>query len=86
MKKQETGNIPRTAEDILRLPETRIDQRAGSLSIIGKGIRKKDSMQLLLGKPLFTEDIAPQDCLVVKLVRSPHANAIVRTIRTDAAL
>ena len=37
---------------------------------VGKSVRKKDSLQLLLGKPVFTEDIAP-DALVVKLLRSP---------------
>ena len=48
---------------------------------VGKSVRKKDSMQLLLGKPVYTEDIAP-DALVVKLLRSPHANAMVKTIDT----
>lgn len=42
-------------------------------------------MQLLLGKPVYTEDIAPSDALVVKLLRSPHANAIVTTINTKTA-
>ena len=44
---------------------------------VGKSVRKKDSLQLLLGKPVYTEDIAP-DALVVKLLRSPHANAMVK--------
>ena len=52
---------------------------------VGKSVRKKDSMQLLLGKPVYTEDIVP-DALVVKLLRSPHANAIVETIDTSKAL
>ena len=51
---------------------------------VGKSVRKKDSLQLLLGKPVFTEDIAP-DALVVKLLRSPHANAIVEDIDTSKA-
>lgn len=51
---------------------------------VGKSVRKKDSMQLLLGKPVYTEDIAP-DALVVKLLRSPHANAMVRAIDTSKA-
>ena len=51
---------------------------------VGKSVRKKDSMQLLLGKPVYTEDIAP-DALVVKLLRSPHANAMVKTIDTSKA-
>ena len=51
---------------------------------VGKSVRKKDSLQLLLGKPVYTEDIAP-DALVVKLLRSPHANAMVRAIDTSKA-
>ena len=51
---------------------------------VGKSVRKKDSMQLLLGKPVYTEDIAP-DALVVKLLRSPHANAMVESIDASKA-
>lgn len=51
---------------------------------VGKSVRKKDSLQLLLGKPVYTEDIAP-DALMVKLLRSPHANAMVKTIDTSKA-
>ena len=52
---------------------------------INKSVRKKDSMQLLLGKPVYTDDITPDDALVVKILRSPHANAIVESINTDIA-
>ena len=52
---------------------------------INKTVRKKDAMQLLLGKPVYTEDITPDDALVVKLLRSPHANALVNTIDTKVA-
>lgn len=52
---------------------------------VGKPMRKKDSMQLLLGKPVYVDDITPKDALVVKLLRSPYPNAIVKAIRSDAA-
>ena len=52
---------------------------------VGKSVRKKDSMQLLLGKPVYTQDVVPDNALVVKLLRSPHPNAIVREINTTAA-
>ena len=51
---------------------------------IHKSVRKKDSMQLLLGKPVYTDDITGP-ALVVKLLRSPHANAIVKEIHTEIA-
>ena len=53
---------------------------------INKPIRKKDAMQLLLGKPVYTDDITPGNALVVKLLRSPHANAIVQEINTSTAM
>ena len=53
---------------------------------INKPVRKKDAMQLLLGKPVYTDDITPNQALVVKLLRSPHANAMVQEVNTAAAL
>ena len=52
---------------------------------VGKSYRKKDSMQLLLGKPVYVDDITPKDVLVVKVLRSPHANALVKKINTVIA-
>ena len=52
---------------------------------INQPVRKKDSMQLLLGKPVYVEDIVPKDALAVKLLRSPHANAIVEEINISVA-
>jgi len=52
---------------------------------VNKSIRKKDSMQLLLGKPVYTDDVTSDDALIVKILRSPHANAIVDAIDTTTA-
>ncbi len=57
-----------------------------SYSYVGKAIRKKDSMQLLLGKPVYVNDVAPNDALIVKVLRSPHANAIIKNIDIKTAL
>ena len=48
-------------------------------------VPKTDAMSLVTGKPVYTDDLAPSDCLIVKLLRSPHANAWVEEIKTDAA-
>ena len=55
------------------------------MKTVNKPFRKKDAMQLVTGQPVYMDDIIPQDCLIVKLLRSPHANAIVRTINTAVA-
>ena len=52
---------------------------------VNKSFRKKDSLQLLHGKPVYTADVTPNDALIVKILRSPHANAIVESIKTDTA-
>lgn len=54
-------------------------------SFINKPVRKKDAMALLCGKPVYTDDITPSDCLVVKLLHSPHAHALIKEIKTDIA-
>ncbi len=55
------------------------------LTVVSRPVRKKDAMQLVTGKPVYTDDIAPKDCLIVKLLRSPHANAYVKKIDAEAA-
>ena len=50
-----------------------------------KPVPKTDAMSLVTGKPVYTDDLAPSDCLIVKILRSPHANAWVEEIKTDAA-
>ena len=54
-----------------------------SYRIIGKPLPKKDADMLLRGKGVYTSDLCPADALVVKILRSPHANAIVEEIKTD---
>ena len=53
---------------------------------INRAVMKKDALALVTGKPVYTEDIAPSDCLVVKALRSPHAHAIVRSVDKSMAL
>ena len=52
---------------------------------VNRSIRKKDAMQLVTGQPVYMDDVVPQDCLIVKLLRSPHANAFIETIDTGKA-
>ena len=55
------------------------------MKTVGQPIRKKDAMALVTGQPVFTDDIAPKNCLIVKVLRSPHANAMVRSVKKDLA-
>lgn len=55
------------------------------MKIVNQSYRKKDAMQLVTGQPVYTDDLVPNDCLLVKVLRSPHANAIVESINTAIA-
>lgn len=56
------------------------------MKTVNQSMRKKDAMQLVTGQPVYMDDVIPQDCLIVKLLRSPHANAVVQEIDTSRAL
>ena len=56
------------------------------MKTVNQPMRKKDAMQLVTGQPVYMDDVIPQDCLIIKLLRSPHANAIVQEIDTSRAL
>mgnify|MGYP000479608099 CR=1 FL=1 len=52
---------------------------------VNKPVRKKDAMNLLLGKPAYVDDVTPTDFLVVKVLRSPHAHALIEDIDVETA-
>ncbi len=56
------------------------------MRVVGQPVRKKDAMSLVTGKPVYMDDLAPKDCLIVKVLRSPHANAIVEEVNTKIAM
>ncbi len=55
------------------------------MKYVNKGIRKKDAMALVTGQPVYTEDLVPNNCLIVKVLRSPHAHALIEEINTTIA-
>ena len=56
------------------------------MKVVNQPIMKKDAMALVTGKPVFTNDKAPKECLIVKLLRSPYANAMIKSINTQFAM
>ena len=47
------------------------------MKYVNQPMVKKDAMALVTGKPVYTDDIAPKDCLIVKVLRSPYAHALI---------
>ncbi|WP_298201522.1 xanthine dehydrogenase family protein molybdopterin-binding subunit, partial [Desulfosporosinus sp.] len=52
---------------------------------VGQSIRKIDGMAIAMGKPVYTEDLAMPNALVVKILRSPHAFAKITSIDISKA-
>lgn len=55
------------------------------MKYVNKGVRKKDAMALVTGKPVYTDDVTQGKSLIVKLLRSPHAHALIEEINIDKA-
>ncbi|MDO5714380.1 MAG: molybdopterin-dependent oxidoreductase [Tissierellia bacterium] len=55
------------------------------MDYIGKKIKKVDSSSLLQGRKCYTDDLAPENTLVIKLLRSPHPHANIVHVDTEKA-
>lgn len=64
----------------MRLPDSREPGK-----YVGTPIVKKDAEALVTGKPVYADDLAPENCLIIKILRSPHAHAMIREIDTSKA-
>lgn len=53
---------------------------------VKKARQKIDAKGLITGRPAYSDDLAPRDALVVKLIRSPHAYARIKSIDASEAL
>ncbi|HUO42609.1 MAG TPA: xanthine dehydrogenase family protein molybdopterin-binding subunit [Methylomirabilota bacterium] len=54
-------------------------------SLIGKSVERVDSIDKVLGKPIYSFDILPENCLYLKIVRSTHAHALLRKVDVSQA-
>lgn len=61
-------------------------KRREPVKYVGSPIIKKDAKSLVTGQPVYCDDLAPENCLIIKILRSPHAHAMIRSIDTSKAL
>jgi CO/xanthine dehydrogenase Mo-binding subunit len=59
--------------------------KSEQLLIVGKSIERLDSLDKVLGKPIYTMDIVPENALYLKVVRSKHAHALIRKLDISQA-
>lgn len=50
------------------------------MGYVGKSIPKIDGMAITTGKPVYTDDLADKNSLIIKILRSPHAFAKIKNI------
>jgi len=61
------------------------DATRREFTVVGRSERKVDGVSLVTGKPKFVADVDLPETLHVKILRSPHAHACIKTIDTSKA-
>ncbi|MDH7483092.1 MAG: aldehyde oxidase, partial [Spirochaetales bacterium] len=61
-------------------------RNASTFNVVAHPHKKVDGEGLVLGRPAYTDDLVPSTALHVKLVRSPHAFARIKSIDATEAL
>ena len=56
-----------------------------SLKIVGKSVQRLDAIEKVTGRARYSEDFFERDMLVGKVLRSPHAHALVKRIDVSRA-
>lgn len=62
-----------------------VNRDVQDMHIVNHAVPKVDSEALVTGKAVYTNDLAPEDCLIVKIIRSPYAHALIKEINTERA-
>lgn len=55
------------------------------LQVVGKSVGRVDSLDKVLGKPIYTMDIVPENALHLKVVRSTVAHALLKRVDLSEA-
>ena len=66
-------------------PKVVVTPQAQTWKVVGKPEQKVDAVKLVQGKPAFTADMDMRGMLVAKVLHSPLAHALIKTIDTSEA-
>ncbi len=66
-------------------PKLKVLEELSPMKTVGHGEPKVDAVKLVQGKPAFAADFDRRDMLVAKVLRSPHAHAVIKHIDTAEA-
>jgi CO/xanthine dehydrogenase Mo-binding subunit len=59
--------------------------KSRQLVVVGKSVGRVDSLDKVLGKPIYTMDIVPENALYLKVVRSKQAHALLKRVDVSQA-
>ena len=59
--------------------------RQQQMLYVGKSVGRVDSLDKVLGKPIYTMDIVPENALYLKVVRSKVAHALLKRVDLSEA-
>lgn len=69
----------------LIMPRLKVVDPHSAMKTVGHAEPKVDAVKLVQGKPAFVADFEKRDLLYAKVLRSPHAHAVIKSIDTSAA-
>ena len=71
--------------NLLTRPKVVVTPQTQTYQTVGKPEKKVDAVKLVQGKPAFTADMDMRGMLHARVVRSPHAHALIKSIDTSKA-
>ena len=80
-----SGDPTTTSVQTRVMPKVVVTPETSPYQTVGKPEKKVDAVKLVQGKPAFSADIEPRGMLHAKVLRSPHAHALIKKIDTSKA-
>ena len=79
------GRAPGHLTDVMARPKVVLAPQTRAWSVVGKPEKKVDAVKLVQGKPAFAADIEMRGMLIAKVLHSPHAHALIKSIDASRA-
>ena len=85
-KTKRVRKTPRVRKSTKRVQSLKAARAAAPFKVVSKRLKKVDADAIVKGLARYTADLVPEGALYAKILRSPHAHARIKAIRTEKAL
>ena len=79
------SDVPGDQINVMTRPKVVVTPQTQTYQTVGKPEKKVDAVKLVQGKPAFTADIDIRGMLYARVLRSPHAHALIKKIDASKA-